>query len=96
MLGVIALGDGAMFGSGVSVRSWRCYGKIEDCIQSIRREVNEKNIGMQCTQSEWRFLHNMVKFILTTYHLTPQPPPPTPTKKIFWLSTIKTGNDRAA
>ena len=28
--------------------------------------------------------------------LTPQLPPPPPTKKILWLSTIKPGNDRAA
>ena len=31
------------------------------------------------------------EFILTTYHLTPQHPPPTPTKKILWLP----GNARA-
>ena len=41
MLGVLALGDGATFESGVSVRSWRSDGKIEDCRQSNRREVGE-------------------------------------------------------
>jgi len=41
VLAVIALGDGAMFGSRVSIRSWRSYGKIEDCKQPIRRKVGE-------------------------------------------------------
>ena len=41
MWAVIALGDGAKFGSGVRVRSWPSYGKIEDCKQSIRGEVSE-------------------------------------------------------
>ena len=40
-LQVIGLGDGATFGSGVSVRSWQSYGKIEDCKQSIRTEIDE-------------------------------------------------------
>ena len=41
------------------------------------------------------FFDNMVKFILTFYHLTPQPPPPHPHQKIWWLSTVKAGNDLA-
>ena len=41
MLGVVAMGDGATFGSRISVRLWGSYGKIENCKQSIQRELGE-------------------------------------------------------